>query len=454
MALTLKELARPDFGANPDRPEIPASLYDSRCAQAAELAGCDWLVVYADREHLANMAFLTGFEPRFEEALLLLGMRGERIIVTGNENQGYTPVSPVSGLKTLLAQSLSLMAQDRSEKPDLVSVLGEAGIHKGDSIGLVGWKYVEASEWAGPSPSFFVPGFVVDCLKAATGPAGTIKDATDVLMHPTRGLRAVVTAHSIIEAEWGAARASDAVWRMVSGFRLGDSERMAASRMGYAGEPMTCHPMMSTGGPGRPVIGLASPSGRIAVKGDGATCAVGYWGGLTARAGLISDGDDAFLSVAKAYVEGLLAWYKAADIGVEGGAIHEAVVSKLAKGGLRSALNPGHLTGHDEWVHSPIRPGSTERIASGMPFQVDIIPVPMIEGQTLNCEDTVTFADAALRAEIGKLDPALAARFAARRHYVTETLGFEISENALLLSNMPLSLMPFWLAPNKVLVAG
>ena len=454
MALGLNSIEWPEFGAAAERPELPAELYDRRCRQAVERAGCDWLAVYADREHHANMVFLTGFEPRFEEAILLLGSRGERIVVTGNESQGYTPVSPLPGLVTMLAQSLSLMAQDRTAKPDLVAVLADAGIRRGDSIGLAGWKYVETNEWGGQAPTFFVPGFVVDCLKAAIGPAGSLTDATDVLMHPATGLRAVVTAEAIIEAEWGAARASDAVRRMVSGFRLGDSERQVAARMGYAGEPMTCHPMMSTGGPGKPVIGLASPSGRVPAKGDGATCAVGYWGGLTARAGLVSDGDDAFLAIAKAYVEGLLAWYRTADIGVEGGAIHEAVVSTLARGGLKSALNPGHLTGHDEWVHSPIRPGSTDRIASGMPFQVDIIPVPMIDGQALNCEDPVTFADAGLRAEIARLDPALANRFQARRDFVRNQLGFEFSDNILLLSNMPLCLMPFWLSPDKVLVSA
>ena len=36
-------------------------------------AGYDRLVVYADREHSANLSFLTGFDPRFEEALLVVG---------------------------------------------------------------------------------------------------------------------------------------------------------------------------------------------------------------------------------------------------------------------------------------------------------------------------------------------------------------------------------------------
>ncbi len=30
-------------------------------------------MVYADREHFANLAYLTGFDPRFEESLLIVG---------------------------------------------------------------------------------------------------------------------------------------------------------------------------------------------------------------------------------------------------------------------------------------------------------------------------------------------------------------------------------------------
>jgi hypothetical protein len=95
------------------------------------------------------------------------------------------------------------------------------------------------------------------------------------------------------------------------------------------------------------------------------------------------------------YFGGLIAWYETADIGVTGEPVFAAVTEALARDGLRSALNPGHLAGHDEWIHTPIRPGSGERIASGMPFQVDIIPTPMRDGWALDCEDGIVFADPA-----------------------------------------------------------
>ena len=144
---------------------------------------------------------------------------------------------------------------------------------------------------------------------------------------------------------------------------------------------------------------------------------------------MIAESDEAFLKTAAAYFGGIVAWYEAADIGASGTAIFEAVSEALAQGGLRSALNPGHLTGHDEWIHSSVRPGSDERIASGMPFQVDIIPTPMRAGWALNCEDGVVFADAVLRADLSARHPAVAARIEARRKFVRDELGIPLRDS-------------------------
>jgi hypothetical protein len=62
------------------------------------------------------------------------------------------------------------------------------------------------------------------------------------------------------------------------------------------------------------------------------------------------------------------------------------VTKTLARSGLRSALNPGHPTGYDGWLHSPIQSGPIQSGYSGTyplghPFQVDIIPVPMSAGK-------------------------------------------------------------------------
>ena len=444
MTIVLRDVEIPDFGLPVEQPAIPAATFVARCRRAYANAACTWLVVYADREHAANMLFLSGFEPRFEEALLLVG----------NEGEGYAAVAVLPGLSVVLAQSLSLMAQDRTQRPDLAAVLRECGLKRGDRIGLAGWKYAEETEFSGVSSRFYAPSWLAGTLAAVAGGDDGVVDSTPVLMHPTTGLRAVVDADQIASYEWGASRASAAVWRILSGIREGERELDAVTRMGYAGEPMSCHLMLASGGGSAPVVGMRSPGARRLRRGDGVSIALGYWGGLSARAGLLTDGEDAFLDTAKSYFAGLLAWYEAAEIGVPGGEIFAHVSETLARGGLRPALNPGHLTGHDEWVHSPIRPGSPDRIASGMPFQVDIIPVPMAAGRCLNCEDGAAFADAALRAALRARHPGVSARIEARRRFVEETLGVALHDSVLPLSATPLCLPPFWLAPGKLLAVG
>jgi len=450
MQTNLCPIDLPDFGEIDAKPEVPPATYANRCGEAYRRAGCDWLVVYADREHFANIVFLSGFEPRFEEALLLLGPGDRRVLITGNECQSYAALAQLAGLELLLAQSMSLMGQDRSSRPKLVEVLKEAGIRTRDTVGLAGWKYLEPEEWETHAPALFVPVFIFEALRLAIGSNGTIRDVTPCLMHPETGLRSIIDVDQIAAFEWAAARASSALWRIVSGTRENESEFEAVTRMDYQGDPLNTHVMFASSS-GGPVVGLRSPTDRRIRRGDGVTSAIGLWGGLSSRAGLVTDYDEKFLKTACGYFEALITWYESAKLDVEGGAVFVAVTESLARSGLRSALNPGHLTGSDEWVHTPIRAGSTDRLRSGMPFQVDIIPVPLPSGWALNCEDPVILADSALRLELKTKHPEVWQRVEMRRRFVSEKIGVEIPESTLLISSTPLCLPPFWLAPGMLL---
>jgi Xaa-Pro aminopeptidase len=444
MTITLRQVQIPDFGAMPEPPALSGERYAARCDAALAAAGTDWLCVYADREHLANVMFLSGFEPRFEEALLLLGPGGRRVLVTGNECVPYAVISPLPGLEVRLSQTMSLLGQDRSEAPRLTDVLRAIGIGGGDRVGVIGWKYLAAAEWEGEGePPAFIP---APYLAAIARVAGGVVDRTEVLLHPEHGQRSIIDADQIAIFEAAAARGSEMVWNVLSRLRPGDSEREGAARMQYRGEPFNVHAMLASGNAATgPVIGLASAGARRIEKGDGVSTAVGLWGGLTARAGLVDDDNDAFVATAAAYFAGLVRWYAVADLGVTGGALHAAVTETLAEGGLRSLLNPGHLTGHEEWSNTPVRPGSDERLRSGMHMQVDVIPTPMRDGWALNCEDSVVFADAGLRAEIAARHPAVWARMEARRRFMRDTLGVTIADAVLPLSSTPLCLAPLWL---------
>ena len=448
----LRDVALPDFGVPVVPPQIPPSTYEQRCRTAYKAAGSNWLVVYGDREHFANIMFLTGFDPRFEEALLVLGPGERRIVIAGNECVEYAQLASLSSVEIVLAQSFGLMGQDRSRAPSLEVVLRQVGVKSGDSIALAGWKYLEATEWAGTLPAFFVPSFIVDVLRAIAGDAMAVSDATPILMHPIEGLRATIDADQIALHEWAGSRASAALWCILSAVQVGDSEYAAVSRMKYEGEPFNAHLMLASGDALSPVVGLRSPSARLLRSGDGIVGAIGFWCGLSARGGLLSDHDDPFLKVASSYFEGLMAWYESVDIGVRGGDIFAAVTESLARGGLRSSLNPGHLTSYDEWLHSPVQPQYSGKISSGMAFQVDIIPLPLSAGHALNCEDPVVLADEALRAELAAKHPAAAQRIAARSAFMREIIGVDLKETILPLSSTPLCLAPFWLKPNLLLV--
>jgi hypothetical protein len=112
---------------------------------------------------------------------------------------------------------------------------------------------------------------------------------------------------------------------------------------------------------------------------------------------------------------------------------------------FKPALNPGHLVSFDEWVHSPVRQGSTEQFFSGMALQCDIIPTPLPDSRGLNCEDTVAIADEALRNEIATEYPELWARITARREFMANQLGIQLKPEVLPLSVAPAYLPPFWL---------
>jgi hypothetical protein len=452
MPVHLKQVTLPVFGELGEQPKIPTAIHEARANAAYDRAGADWLAVYADREHFGNIVFLSGFEPRFEEALLLLGPRGKRVLITGNESESYAVIARLPGLTVLRSQSLSLMAQDRTQQPRFIDRLGDAGIKPGDTVALVGWKYLEPEEDDNYASGFFVPAAYVQMFERLIGSQDALRDATPILMHPETGLRATIDADQIAAFEWAATRCSLALWRIVSGVREGDREFDAVARMGYSGDPLNVHTMFASSAPGEPVIGLRSATGRKLQRGDGVTTAIGLWGGLASRAGLFDTANDDFLKLAKAYFEALITWYETADIGVAGGDLHAAVTDKLASAGLKSALNPGHLTGHEEWMHSPVRPGSLDKLRSGMPFQIDVIPTPLPEGQSLNCEDPVTFAEAALRSELKARHLACYTRIEARRAFMRDSLGIDVKPSILPLSSTPLYLPPFWLRPDHVLV--
>ncbi len=95
----LAKLSLPEFGLPTVEPSIPTATYESRIAQARARAAdseLDALLVYGDREHFANLTYLTGYDPRFEEALLILLPGQIPTLLVGNEGMPYSTISPIS----------------------------------------------------------------------------------------------------------------------------------------------------------------------------------------------------------------------------------------------------------------------------------------------------------------------------------------------------------------------
>jgi hypothetical protein len=75
MAARLAELNLPDFGDPVAEPVVPEKIYAERLDRIAALLSAreiDALVIYGDREHAANIAYASGYDPRFEEAILVI----------------------------------------------------------------------------------------------------------------------------------------------------------------------------------------------------------------------------------------------------------------------------------------------------------------------------------------------------------------------------------------------
>ena len=443
----------PRFGRSEVAPELPASVYAARLERLRERfaeRGCDQVVVYADREHSANLSYLTGFDPRFEEAILLVAADGPPRLLAGNECIGLARGAPLP-VEAILFQELSLPGQPRDRSKGLSEILAEAGVRGGSSVGVVGWK-------GGPDRSWInAPAYLVDALRAAAGHAGRVEDATDLLIDAADGLRVVNEPAQIAAFEHAACQTSEGVRNLLLALRPGMREREAVALLEWSGAPLSCH-LMLTAGP-RARHGLLSPGDRIIERGDPFTVAFGIWGALNCRAGFVVEDHEELPGAIGDYVgrlvgpyfEAVAEWYAALRVGQSGAALWEIIDRRLGDPFFGIFLNPGHQIGLDEWVNSPVHRGSRIELRSGMVMQVDIIPATGGPYFTTNIEDGIALADASLRAVLQASYPEMWDRIARRRGFMREVLGIELHPDVLPLSNIPALLPPFLLRPDRVM---
>jgi len=453
----------PDFGRPATMPALSRDEYDRRLdVTLAKMrdARLDFLAVYADREHFANLAWLTGFDPRFEEALLLISAAGDTLLMVGNECMGYLPEHRPK-LRVQLFQEFSLLGQPRSGSPALRDIFSGFGIGAGKRVGCAGWKYFEDKQIAGGERAIEIPSYLVDALRELTGGIDRIVNATAIFMG-LDGLRQTISVTEIAQFEFAATRASDSIWNLLRVLRDGSTERQLALSLFDHGVPHSCHAMVSTGAKAK--RGLSSPGDAKVKLGDPFTTALGVWGSLVCRAGFVARGPedvpavdrDRYAALASNYFEVFAAWYESLRVGVTAGEVFAAADAKRDGSLWDFALNPGHTIHLDEWVNSPFARGSRFTLHSGMAIQMDIIPVPKgFKGHAcVNAEDGIVLADENLRKELASQFPDCWKRIQARQAFMRGVLGIQVDDAVLPLCNVPGAYPPYLLSGNAVLVKG
>ncbi len=454
-AARLSEISLPDFGRPTVTPELSPATYGGRLERLRERMathGIDRLVVYADREHSANLAWLTGFDPRFEEAVLIVGRDGDPAILVGNECYGVAGTAPLP-MRRELFQELSLPGQPRDRSRPLATILADEGIGPGRRIGVVGWK-------AYGDPSLLdVPAYLADAIRTAADAAG-VTNASGLFIDPADGLRVLNEVDQLAVMEAAACATSSGVRSLLTQLRPGLRERDAVGLLGWDGTPLSCH-LMLTAGP-RARWGLLSPGDRAIERGDPLTVAFGVWGALTCRAGWVVEDASGLPEEISDYVDRLVGpyfaaiaeWYAALHVGQTGGVLFDIIDRHLDDPFFGIFLNPGHQIQLDEWVNSPMIRGSTIELQSGMAFQVDVIPATGTPYFTTNIEDGIALADAGLREAFAGRFPEAWARIVARRRFMFDALGIDLHPDVLPFSNIPAYLPPFILRPDRAMTVA
>ncbi|MBY0506799.1 MAG: M24 family metallopeptidase [Bryobacteraceae bacterium] len=448
----LTEIDYPAFGQAAEPPVFTVADYRPRLAQLRERMREEQLthlLIYADREHFANLAWVTGFDPRFEEALLILRAGESPLILVGNECQAYLPISPLFTAKELrheVYQPFSLPDQPRDTSRTIAQIFQSEGIARGATLGCVGWKTYSTPV------EIDLPAYLVDAARALG--AQTV-NATGLFIDTARGLRTLATAREIALFEYTNGLASEGMKRVLFGLTLGETDRQALSRAGFDGFPQSCHWTCKTG-PAR--VSLASPRGQRVALGQPFSANISYWGANCCRSAWVARGAEDLPAGARDYVDhfagpyfaAMAEWFSLLEVGTPGGEIHAAIARSLPFEKFGIFLNPGHLIHLDEWTGSPVHAGSPIPLESGMVLQSDVIPASKTYGST-RLEDTYVVADLELRLALRAEFPEVAARCDHRRAFMMGNLGIELPDDVLPLSNLCGLAPPYLLRPNLVL---
>ena len=441
-------------------PVIPREEFEQRlCALRGKMRekGLTHVAVYADREHFCNMYFLTGYDPRFEEALLLVGAAEDDVptLLVGNEGYDYCFISPLE-LKRVLYQNFSLQGQPREALRPLEELLREAGLAEGSRVGIIGSKYFEAEHIDDCDRAIDIPAYILRRVERVTGLEAV--NATGFMTEGTAGLRMTHSARQIAIYEYAACESSNRLINMLKALKEGASEIGVSAAAGFDGQPLCVYPNINFGAE-HLGIGLRSPDLTELKPGMPVMISAALRGSLVCRAGMAArdekDYNGEYEGMLEAFIrpffETVALWMESVRIGVCAGDVYTKIKAKLREHNLVSALNPGHSIAEDEWPNSLFRPGSEHKLVSGMYIQSDII-AGRAEGAALTgiFEDGFVLADEALRKELAEQYPETWERMQIRRRFMTDVVGIDLAEEMLPMSNLCGVYFPFLMDLSRV----
>ncbi len=403
----------------------------------------DSLVIYADLEHGSNFEYLTGFLPRFEEALLILHQNGDAYMIMGNENLNKVPHARIKAT-AIHCPHFSLPNQPMDTNFTFLDILKQSKLTHGETLGVVGWKLF-TSHFEDNQTLFDLPNYIIVALRAIVGER--IVNATSLFIGEN-GVRCINNVNEIEHYEFGASLASDCILKAMNAVKEGISEMELGGMLNAYGQKNSVITIAASGP--RFIKANLYPTDHRVQIGDTISLTVGYKGGLSSRTAyavenatqLPADAKDYINVVVKPYYHAIVTWLTNIHCGMKGKELYAQIEEALPKQQYHWTLCPGHLCADEEWLSSCIYETSEEKLQSGMILQTDIIPsVPGYAGS--NVESTVLLADAKLRHAIKEQAPALWDRMQKRRNYLIHELHIPLSEDVLPMCSTLAYLRPF-----------
>lgn len=410
------------------------------------------LVIYADLEHGNNFEYLTGFLPRFEEALLVLNSNHDNYMVMGNENLNKVSKSRIPAT-AVHAPYFSLPNQPMDNTVPLKDILMGTRIGYGKKTGIVGWKNF-TSAFEDNKQLYDVPSYIVDLIKELVGKEN-VYNAT-YLFIGDKGVRCTNNVNEIEHYEFGAALAGDSMLKAMDKLDIDVKETELGACLNSLGQKNSVVTIAASGP--RFVKANIYPTENTVKLGDTISLTVGYKGGLSSRSGYavcepedLPEGIQDYVDVVvKPYYNATVEWLKNIHCGMSGNELYELVEEVLPKEKYNWGLCPGHLCADEEWLSSPVYEGSKEILESGMIFQLDIIPSVKGYGGT-SAESTIVLADEKLREAIRNESPAMFERMMSRRKYIENELHITMNEDVMPMASTLGYLRPLLLNKEKAM---